>query len=111
MKRIIALSLTLSLAAAPALRADVIPAAGPAPAAPRAELAKTLQERGLAAAEARMLAERVGPEDAAWFAQDPQRVQAVGGLLFEEWAGAALAAVGIPLAVYVLLRGSDIYGD
>lgn len=109
MKRTVLLSAALWLILTPVLRADVIPAAPQA--GPKPALEQTLVERGIAAPEARSMASAASSEDAAWFEDNPERVQAVGGLLFEEWMGAAIAVVGIPLATYILLRGVDIFGD
>ena len=81
------------------------------PAQQNAGLQETIQDRGIEAPDARSLARAVTPEDAAYFASAPERVQVVGGILFEEWAGAIVGAVGIPVATYLLLRAVDIYGD
>ena len=109
MKRILLGFLILCLASAPAA-ADVIPTS-PGAADDRAALERALTDRGVAAIDARAVASTVNAPDAAYFAAAPERVQLVGGLLFEEWAGAAIAAVGIPVATYLLLRAVDIYGD
>lgn len=108
MKHAVLSLLIVSLAAAPAA-ADVIPTSNAA--GDRAALERTLADRGVAPIDARALASTVNGSDAAYFAAAPERVQLVGGLLFEEWAGAAIAAVGVPVATYLLLRAVDIYGD
>ena len=90
--------------------ADVIPSKSKASKA-KAGVARALQERGFDANHARALAGHVSPADADYFNAAPERVQMVSGILFEEWLGAAVAALGVPLATYFLLRAADIYGD
>lgn len=109
MKHAILALVTVALVSAPAA-ADVIPTSAAAP-AERAALERTLADRGLPPIDARALASGVSASDAAYFADAPERVQLVGGLLFEEWASAAIAAVGVPVATYLILRATDIYGD
>jgi hypothetical protein len=110
MKRISVLSALGCLIGAAALRADVIPTA-PDARAEKAAVERTLLRRGLEGPEARALAGALGAEDAAYFARSPERVQSVGGLLFEEWAESALALVGIPVVAYLIMRAAKVYGD
>lgn len=90
--------------------ADVIPTKGKAKAA-KSDVQGAMVERGIDGDDAVRLASQMTPDDAAYFSGRPERVQMVSGIMFEEWVGAAILVVGIPLGIAGTLAAIRIYGD
>lgn len=93
-----------------AVFADVIPSKAK-PKGDRAQVQGAMVDRGVAEGEARTLVSQMTPDDAAYFGGSPDRVQMVSGILFEEWIGAAILVVGIPLGIYGTMAAIRTYGN
>lgn len=95
MKRLSLCVLALHLAVLPCL-ADVIPSRRTEknPAAEQTLKAR-LEQVGLSAADAQRHVQDLTPGELAYFAENPDRVQAAGGLYWYEWVIGATILTGI----------------
>ena len=105
MKKLLLGVVALLVAALPCL-ADVIPTRRvERNAAAEQKVKARLEQLGVAPQEADRQVSDLSPQDAAYFAQNPDRVQAAAGLYWYEWLGGlAFAAV---VAAVILIR---VYG-
>jgi hypothetical protein len=91
------------------LAADVVPSSYPEASPAKAGLETRLTELGVAADTAHERVARLSPEQAAYLAADPARVQLVGQEMFAgqsnnlwwEWIGGIAALVGTGIFIYV----------
>jgi hypothetical protein len=102
MKKILLATLGLHLALIPCF-SDVIPSKydGKDP-ADRKAVQTRLEQIGAAAADAETRVKRLTSGEVAYFARNPERVQAAGGLYWYEWLGGV--GVGLLLMVTYFVR-------
>jgi hypothetical protein len=97
------------------LAADVVPSSYPESSSAKAGVQNRLNELGVGADAARERVARLSPEQAAYLAADPARVQVVGQEMFAgqsnnlwwEWVGGIAALVGAGILVYVFAFEND----
>jgi hypothetical protein len=95
--------------------ADVIPTQYASPSGSQAKVEARLSELGFAPAEARLRAERLTDDQAAYFAHDPERLQLVGqemwggqsDNLWWEWVFGIAALVGVGFGIYIFAESND----
>ncbi len=61
-----------------------------------------LQQLGVSAADAAHQVQDLSPEETAYFAQDPMRVQNAAGLYWYEWVGGLVLLVA--LTIFIVMR-------
>ena len=97
------------------LYADVIPSQYPAQSEARGKVEKRLVEMGVKPGDAHHKSERLMDDEAAYFAQNPERVQVAGqemwagqsDNLWWEWVFGAAALVGAIVLVWYETAGRD----
>ena len=101
MKKTVLCVLALHLAMLPCL-ADVIPARyGEDSSAAKETVKNRLQELGASKVAAETHTRTLTSDELAYFAQDPSRIQAAGGLYWYEWIiGSATLAITVGLTVF-----------
>jgi hypothetical protein len=98
MKKLLLASLGLHLALLPCF-ADVVPSKyDDKDPASRKAVQTRLEQIGTGAAEAETRVKRLTNDEIAYFAQNPERVQAVGGIYWYEWLG----GVGVGLLLIII---------
>jgi len=105
MKKLLLGVVTFLLAALPCL-ADVIPPRRVGrDAAAEQKVKARLEQLGVPGQEAQRQVNDLSPQDAAYFAQNPERIQMAAGLYWYEWLGGLAFAVVIGAVIIIRLYG------
>ena len=105
MKKLLLGVVTFLLAALPCM-ADVIPTRRvERNAAAEQKVKARLEQLGVSSQEALRQVNDLSPQDAAYFAQNPERVQMAGSLYWYEWIGGLAFAVVIGAIIIIRIYG------
>ena len=109
MKKALFCILALNLAAAPCY-ADIIPPQYEQEKSAEKDAVKNrMEDLGAGDRAANLRTRTLTPEELAYFAQDPNRIQAAGGLYWYEWIlGGAMLAVTVGVTVFYFEEYHDL---
>lgn len=97
------LCLTAVLIAASPCLADVVPTAYDTKStSDRHAVRERLESLGSAPEAADLRVRHLSPDELAFFAADPERIQSAGGLYWYEWLGGAAFLAGLAIAYFTV---------